>query len=63
VTPLTYCVRHVRELNMAIKSAADTSLDRETLSFRVYADAFFSSNDDYSSQLGYIVVLCDGKHR
>jgi len=48
---------------MAIKSAADTSLDRETLSFRVYADAFFSSNDDYSSQLGYIVVLCDGKHR
>jgi len=48
---------------MAIKSAADTSLDLETLYFRVYADAFFSSNDDYSSQLGYIVVLCDGKHR
>lgn len=67
VTPVSFCKRHVQELNKAIKRAKATSgltlsytpLDRETLHLRVYADASFADNDDLSSQIGYVVLLCD----
>jgi len=38
-------------------------LDKETLHLRVYANASFASNDDLSSQMRYIVLLCDGHSR
>lgn len=68
VTAETFCERHVRELNKAIKYAHSTKdlgltygpLSRETLHLRAYSDASFANNDDLSSQLGYIVMLCDG---
>lgn len=31
--------------------------------FRVYADESFSSNDDLSSQLWFIVILCDDRNQ
>jgi len=34
-------------------------LDQDSIHLRVYADASFSSNDDLSSQLCYIILLCD----
>jgi len=62
---------HVKELNKATKHAKATKtlspmyspLEKETLHLFVYADACFASNDDLSSQLGYIVLLCDGHSR
>lgn len=35
-------------------------LDRSTLRLRAYADSSFANNADQSSQLGFIVLLCDG---
>ena len=71
VTASTFREEHIKELNKAIKHANATKtlsltyppLDEETLHLRVYADAFFASSDDLSSQLGYIVLLCDGHSR
>lgn len=68
VTAETFCERHVRQLKKAIQYAHNTKdlgltygpLDRETLHLRAYSDASFANNDDLSSQLGYIVMLCDG---
>lgn len=34
-------------------------LHRPSAHFRAYADASFASNDDLSSQLGYLVFMCD----
>jgi len=34
-------------------------LEQDSIHLRVYADASFSSNDDLSSQLCYIILLCD----
>ena len=34
-----------------------------SLDLRVYADASFANNDDDSSQLAYIVLLCDNTER
>lgn len=71
VSGSSVCTRHVQELNKATKYARTTGdlmltytpLDRATLHLRVYADASFASNDDLSSQLGYIVLLCDRMDR
>lgn len=68
VTKEMFCERHVSELNKAIEYAHNTKdlsltygpMDRETLHRRAYSDASFANNDDLSSQLGYIVLLCDG---
>lgn len=35
-------------------------LDKTTLQLRAYADASFATNRDHSSQVGYIILLCDG---
>jgi len=65
VTASTFREEHIKELNEAIKHANAT----KTLSLmyapldKDYADASFASNDDLSSQLGYIVLLCDGHSR
>ena len=38
-------------------------LGRASLHLRAYADASFASSGDMSSQLGFIVLLCDGADR
>ncbi len=56
-----------KKLNNAIQYAKKTPdlklkykpLDRYSPHLRVYSDASFASNDDSSSQLGYIILLCD----
>lgn len=57
----------VRALNTVIKRAKAgddlrlmyPALDRSTLRLRVCADASFAGNADLSSQVGYVVLLCD----
>jgi len=71
VTASTFREKLIKELNKAIKHANATKtfslmyapLDKETRHLRFYADASFASNDDLSSQLGYIVLLCEGHSR
>ena len=68
VSNATYEPRHVHALNKAIKVAQVAPglalhyppLDRTTLQLRAYADASFATNDDQSSQLGFIILLVDG---
>lgn len=58
---------YVTLLNSAIiKLKSDLSLtlkyerlNEDSLQLRVYTDASFGTNRDYSTQLGYIVMLCD----
>lgn len=38
-------------------------VDVDSLHLRVYADASFATNEDLSSQLGYVVLLCDETDR
>jgi len=69
VTSTTFFKRHIQEFNKAVKYAKATKelglsyshLDKDSLHLRVYADASFVSNDDLSSQLGYIALLCDDR--
>jgi len=71
VTKVLFAERHIKEVNKAVKRAKATkdlvltytTLERESLHFRVYADASFASNDDLSSQLGYVAIFCDAEDR
>lgn len=71
VTERTFCTDKIRELNRGIKKVLDTvdvglkygRLDFDSLHLRVYADASFATNDDLSSQIGFIVLLCDDSNR
>lgn len=68
VTEEAYDRTAARALNALIKKAKagrDISLtypklDRTTLRLRVYADSAFANNKDQSSQMGYVILLCDG---
>ena len=51
-----------------MKKTAATSLiygplEKNALRLRVYTDASFAKNDDLSSQLGFIILLCDSTNR
>ncbi|GAB0494020.1 hypothetical protein MMPV_005309 [Pyropia vietnamensis] len=71
VTEAMFAERHIKASNKATKHARATkdlilrydSLERESLDVRVYDDASFASNDNLSSQLGYVVLLRDGTDR
>jgi len=71
VSKATYEPRHVNALNKAIRAAQASPslelhyppLDRTTLQLRAYADASFATNDDQSSQLGFIILLVDCRGR
>ena len=60
---------HIEHLNMQINRVHSSpnlglqykSLDRVSLHLRCYADASFASNDDLSSQIGYVILLCDAE--
>eukprot|EP00171_Calliarthron_tuberculosum_P023435 IDg23435t1 len=70
VTSTSFELRHVKELNKAIRYAKSSTrvclsypkLEKSTLHLRTYADASFATNDDGSSQLGYLILLCDSKN-
>lgn len=59
--------KHICDYNKAVHDAKNTSkrgleyqaLIVKTLHLRVYTYASFASNDDMSSQLVYLVLLCD----
>jgi len=63
--------RHVRALNAAVKAARARQglglqyppLDTTSLRLRAYADASFATNDDHSSQLGFLILLADASGR
>lgn len=67
-TESTFNKVHVQTLNKAIRCIKCTpsrglcyvTLDRKSLHLRAYSDGSFVNNQDSSSQLGYIVLLCDG---
>ena len=69
VTENRFTEEHVKQLNSGIKYLKGTidqglsfkKLDLESLYIRVYTDAAFANNIDLTSQLGYIITLCD-KH-
>lgn len=71
VSEKTFCRDKVRALNRAINSVQKSKtqilryapLDHHSLELRVYADASFACNDDLSSQLGFIILLCDNMNR
>jgi len=71
VTTSTFREEHIKELNKAVMHANATEtlslmyapLEKDTLHLLVYAEASFASNDNVSSQLGYIVLLCDRHSR
>lgn len=58
---------HVKQFNTAVKylceileiSVRMCKLDTETLRIRVYTDASYPTSQNYASQIGYIVLLCD----
>jgi hypothetical protein len=58
---------HVKKLNRVVTHLKRTmnqaltfpKLELETLSLRMYSDASYANNADGSSQLGYIIFLCD----
>lgn len=59
--------RHISELNKAVRDAHKnpesgltySKCDRYALHLQVYADASFALNNVMSSQIGYLVLLCD----
>eukprot|EP00168_Porphyra_purpurea_P020863 TRINITY_DN895_c0_g1_i6.p1 TRINITY_DN895_c0_g1~~TRINITY_DN895_c0_g1_i6.p1 ORF type:complete len:1091 (+),score=259.84 TRINITY_DN895_c0_g1_i6:1132-4404(+) len=61
----------VRDYNKLVRRAKDgrdqalryLPLDTNTLQMRTYADASFAGNRDLSSQVGYVVLLCDASGR
>lgn len=71
VTEDLFSPKVIEELNSAISYAKSTPevkliyrpLDRSKLHLRTYADASFASNLDLSSQLGFIILLCDDSSR
>ena len=71
VTEAKFNKKHVRLLNRTIKNLQSTStqgliyqkLDCESLHLKVYSDSSFANNEDLSSQLGYIVLLCDKSNK
>ena len=58
---LNSAIRRVKlSVNIKLKYSP---LDKETLHLRAYVDASFATNDDHSSQLGYVILLCDSQDR
>jgi len=71
VTELKYGAAAVRSLNALMGRAqrgrdlalAYHPLDVKCLRVRAYADASYATNSDGSSQIGYLILLCDGSGR
>ncbi len=68
ITPTDEDVKALnKRLQWQIENAARgiryVKLERESLRLLVFTDASFANNKDYSSQMGYILVLADAKGR
>lgn len=67
VTEDTFDAKHTRLYNRTLKDLKATSdtglrmkkLDKSSLHIKVFSDSSFANNRDLSSQLGYIILLCD----
>ncbi len=67
VTEKTFERKHVNRFNTAVTYLVESrdlslqmrKLDMGSLHVRAYADASFATNHNFTSQLGYIVLLCD----
>ncbi|MEM1283154.1 MAG: reverse transcriptase domain-containing protein [Chlamydiota bacterium] len=67
VTEKLFAVKYIKLLNKTINKLKESPddgikmqrLDRDSLYIKVYSDASFANNPNLSSQLGYIVLLCD----
>ncbi len=67
VTEKTFERKHVNMFNTAVNYLVESrglslqmrKLDMDSLHIRAYADASFATNHNLTSQLGYIVLLCD----
>jgi len=67
VTEKLFSEKHVKLYNSSVKYLKATNktamvmrqLDKDSLHIRAYADASFATNYDQTSQLGYIIALCD----
>ena len=70
VTESTTTLEHVKNLNKSIKhvKSKERALKYEplhlpSLRMKVYADEYFASNPDYTSQLGCLITLSDDRDR
>ncbi len=52
-------ISHLHKYKIKLKYP---KLDIETLHIRTYADSSHANNDDLSTQLGFLVCLCDSKN-
>jgi hypothetical protein len=67
ISPSTFTPDSHKLLNKIVKHLKNTKeiqlcypkLDSETIYLAVYADASLNTNNDYTSQLGYIILLTD----
>ena len=67
VTEKTFGTEKLKAYNCVIKRLKETDsrcltfypLKKDSFHLRVYTDASFAGNDDLSSQLGFIILLCD----
>lgn len=71
VSEKTFGAHKVRELNRGVRLAQKRhpnflsyrKLELESVHIRVYSDAAFATNDDLSSQLGFLILLADENDR
>lgn len=70
VTNYFRCREKVTEFNKATKLSKEYKFAGflyrklgDSLTFKAYADALFAKNDDLSSQVGYVILLCDTSGR
>lgn len=71
VTEAKFAARHIEQLNKIIshvhkhpaRGLLQQKLDMATLHLRMYADSSFADNEDLSTQLGYIVLICDASNK
>lgn len=65
------CNKDIAKMNAAIRKVKGTpnysltfiSLELNSLYLNIYVDASFATNKDYTSQLGFVVLLCDKNDR
>ena len=71
VTEKSFTIQKINDLNKVIKHLRRNpsqvlrfhKLDKASLKLKVYADSSFANNDDFTSQLGYIILLTDKTDR
>ena len=59
VRDLNACIKYIKRKHLRLKFKP---LAVDTLQLRVYADAAFATNLELSSQLGFVILLCDSSN-